>query len=372
MDICHSSQVTSSTGPRLRSILESIPSYKAGQPAPVQPGVIPFKLSSNENPFPPLPEIVEAAAAATGSMQLYPDFASTDLVNAIATRFCVPASHIAVATGSVALTQQLVQITSEPGDGVMFAWRSFESYPIVTMIGGATPQRVALDGDDRHDLDAMLAAIDATTRLIFVCNPNNPTGTAVGSEALAAFVAAVPSDILVVIDEAYREFVDPGTIPDGLDFYREYENVAVLRTFSKAYGLAGLRVGFCIAHEAVADALRKVQIPFGVSSVAQAAGIAALESTVEGEAFARCELLVSERTRVLTSLRAAGFAPSESEANFVWLRLGERTADFAAACEAVGLAVRPFVGEGVRVSIGLPEANDRFLATAVTWLGSRA
>lgn len=358
--------------PKLRSILTSIPSYKAGQPAPVQPGVIPFKLSSNENPFPPLPEIVEAAAAATASMQLYPDFASTELVDAIASRFSVPASHVAVATGSVALTQQLVQITSEPGDGVMFAWRSFESYPIVTMIGGATPQRVSLDSEDRHDLDAMLDAIDATTRLIFVCNPNNPTGTAVGREALAAFVAKVPSDILIVIDEAYREFVDPGTIPDGLDFYRDYKNVAVLRTFSKAYGLAGVRVGFCIAHDEVADALRKVQIPFGVSSVAQAAGIAALDSVVETEAFDRCEILVRERNRVLAGLRAGGFTPSESEANFIWLRLGEQTADFAAACESVGLAVRPFVGEGVRVSVGLPEANDRFLATAVTWLGSRA
>ena len=364
--------MTSQSAPKLRSILESIPSYKAGQSAPVQPGVIPFKLSSNENPFPPLPEIVEAAAAATASMQLYPDFASTELVDSIASRFSVPAAHVAVATGSVALTQQLVQITSEPGDGVMFAWRSFESYPIVTMIGGATPQRVALDGDDRHDLEAMLAAIDSTTRLIFVCNPNNPTGTAVGREAIAAFLAAVPSDILVVIDEAYREFVDPGLIPDGLDFYREYSNVAVLRTFSKAYGLAGVRVGFCIAHEPVADALRKVQIPFGVSSIAQAAGVASLDPVVEAEAFARCELLVGERNRVLAGLRTAGFAPSESEANFIWLRLRERTADFASSCEAVGLAVRPFVGEGVRVSIGLPEANDRFLATAVTWLGSRA
>jgi histidinol-phosphate aminotransferase len=338
----------------------------------MQPGVIPFKLSSNENPFPPLPQIVEAAAAATASMQLYPDFASTELVDAIATRFSVPASHVAVATGSVALTQQLVQITSEPGDGVMFAWRSFESYPIVTMIGGATPQRVALDSEDRHDLDAMLAAIDSTIRLIFVCNPNNPTGTAVGREALAAFVDKVPSDILIVIDEAYREFVDPGLIPDGLDFYRDHQNVAVLRTFSKAYGLAGVRVGFCIAHEEVADALRKVQIPFGVSSVAQAAGVASLDPAVESEAFARCEILVRERNRVLAGLRAAGLAPSESEANFIWLRLGEQTADFAASCEAVGLAVRPFVGEGVRVSVGLPEANDRFLATAVTWLGSRA
>jgi histidinol-phosphate aminotransferase len=327
-----------------------------------------YKLSSNENPFPPLPEIVQAATTAANSMQLYPDFASTALVDALAQRFDVPASHIAVATGSVALTQQLVNITSEPGDSVMFAWRSFESYPIVTMIGGATPVRVPLDANDRHDLDAMLEAIDSTTRLIFVCNPNNPTGTAVGEKPLAGFLSKVPSDVLVVIDEAYREFVDPGTIPDGLDFYREYANVAVLRTFSKAYGLAGLRVGFCIAHEPVAEALRKVQIPFGVSSIAQAAGIAALVSEVEQAAFTRCETLVLERNRVRDALAAAGFSPSESEANFVWLRLGEKTSAFAEACEGAGVAVRPFAGEGVRVSVGLPQANDQFISTAKIWL----
>ena len=363
--------MTSSSGPRLRSILDAIPAYKAGQPARVLEGVTSYKLSSNENPFPPLPEIVQAATTAATSMQLYPDFASTQLVSALGKRFNVPESHLAVATGSVALTQQLVNITSEPGDSVMFAWRSFESYPIVTMIGGATPVRVALDADDRHDLDAMLAAIDSTTRLIFVCNPNNPTGTAVGAKELSAFLAKVPSDVLVVIDEAYREFVDPGKIPDGLDFYREYQNVAVLRTFSKAYGLAGLRVGFCIAHEPVAEALRKVQIPFGVSSVAQAAGIAALLPAVEKAAFSRCEILVTERNRVSDELTAAGFAPSESEANFVWLRLGEQTSAFAEACESAGVAVRPFTGEGVRVSVGLPEANDQFIATAKIWLESQ-
>ncbi len=356
-------------GPRLRSILSQIPAYKAGLAAPVHEGVTPHKLSSNENPFPPLPSVLAAARLAAGSMQLYPDFASTELVAALAGRFSVPTSHLAVATGSVALTQQLVNITSGPGDAVMFAWRSFESYPIVTMIGGATPVQVALDSDDRHDLNAMLNAVDDSTRLIFVCNPNNPTGTAVGREVLENFVNAVPSHVLIVIDEAYREFVNPGSIPDGLDLYRDRANVAVLRTFSKAYGLAGLRVGFCIAHEPVAEALRKVQTPFGVSSVAQAAAVAALAA--EGEALDRVHLLIGERQRVQEGLVAAGFAPSESEANFIWLRLAELTSDFAQACESVGLAVRPFAGEGVRVSIGLPEANDRFMETAAQWLRTR-
>ena len=357
--------VSTDPGPRLRAILSQIPGYKAGQAAPVREGMTPHKLSSNENPFPPLPAVLAAALEAAASMQFYPDFASSALVSALAARFDVPQAHIAVSTGSVALTQQLVNITSGPGDGVMFAWRSFESYPIVTMIGGATPVRVDLDADDRHDLKAMLAAIDDSTRLIFICNPNNPTGTAVGRAALESFVRAVPSDVLVVIDEAYREFVDPGSIPDGLDLYREHANVAVLRTFSKAYGLAGLRIGFCIAHEPVAEALRKVQTPFGVSSVAQAAAIAALGA--EAEAMERVDLLIGERERVRVALVSAGLAPSESEANFIWLRLGEQTADFAQACESVGLAVRPFAGEGVRVSVGLAEANDRFIETAIQW-----
>lgn len=359
--------MATSPGPRLRAILDSIPAYKAGQPARVQPGITAHKLSSNENPFGPLPAVLDAAREAAASMQLYPDFASTALVGAIASRFAVPEAQVTVATGSVGLTQQLVQIACDAGDGVMFAWRSFESYPIVTLIGGAVPQRVALDADDRHDLDAMADAIDETTRLVFVCNPNNPTGTAVGGRALAEFIERVPDDVLIVIDEAYREFVDPGAVPDGLDFARDHANVAVLRTFSKAYGLAGLRVGFCIAHAPVADALRKVQVPFGVSSVAQAAGVAALQPAVEAAAMERVELLVAERARVDAGLRAAGLAPSVSEANFVWLRLGEQTGHFAEACESAGLAVRPFADEGVRISIGLPEANDRLLATATSW-----
>jgi len=353
------------SGPRLRHDLDAIPAYKAGQPARVIPGVSPHKLSSNEIPFPALPSVLAAAEDALGDMHRYPDFASSTLVRALAQRFSVPVSDIAVATGSVGLAQQLVQIAAGAGDSVMFGWRSFESYPIVTQIAGANRQAIALDAADRYDLDAMLSAIDNTTRLIFVCNPNNPTGTAVDRDALERFVNAVPSDILVVIDEAYREFVDPERIPDGLDFYRRFDNVAVLRTFSKAYGLAALRVGFCIAHEPVAEALRKVQVPFGVSSVAEAAAVAALK--VEDELLERCRHIVAERERVISRLEACGLQPSESEANFIWLRLGERTMDFATACEDAGLAVRPFAGEGVRVSIGVEEANDRFLNVVERW-----
>jgi len=353
---------------RLRSALDSLPAYKAGRPARVVEGVTSYKLSSNENHHLPLPSVLRAAEQALGDLHRYPDFASTALVEAIAAHVDVPSDHVAVGTGSVGLLQQLVQITSEPGTGVVFAWRSFEAYPIVTQIAGATAQVVPLDADDRHDLDAMLAAIDETTRIVLVCNPNNPTSTAVDRESLGRFVAAVPSDILVVVDEAYVEFVDRTRIPDGLDFYRQRENVAVLRTFSKAYGLAALRVGYCIAHEPVAEALRKVQVPFGVSTIAQAAAIASLAA--EDELFERVQQIAAERDRVIAGLRAAGFMPAESEANFVWLRLGDTTVDFAEHCTEQGLSVRPFAGEGVRITVGEPEANDRLLDVAGAWITS--
>ncbi|MFZ4485194.1 MAG: histidinol-phosphate transaminase [Candidatus Nanopelagicales bacterium] len=352
---------------RLRSTLGGIPAYKAGQPPTVAPGMTSYKLSSNENHHDPLPSVLKAAELALYEMHRYPDYGSSALVTEIAQHFKVPVSDIAVGTGSVGLLQQLVQITAGPGDGVLFGWRSFEAYPIMTQILGATAQAVPLDADDRHDLVAMLASIDDTTRIALICNPNNPTGTAVGREAIARFVEAAPKDLLIVIDEAYCEFVDPAKIPDGLDFYRAHENVAVLRTFSKAYGLAALRVGYCIAHEPVAEALRKVQVPFGVNSVAQAAAIASLQA--EDELLDRVRAIIAERARVQAALDAVGLHPAESEANFVWLRLGERTMEFAGACDAVGLSVRPFAGEGVRITIGEPEANTRFIEHAEAWAG---
>ena len=351
--------------PRLRAALDSLPAYKAGKPATVVPGVTPFKLSSNENHHDPLPSVVDAIEAALSEVHRYPDYGSAALLDALSARFDVPVDHISVGTGSVGMLQQLVQITSGPGDGVLFGWRSFEAYPIMTQIAGATAQLVSLDEDDRYDLPAMLEAIDDTTRLVLVCNPNNPTGTAVGRAALADFLAAAPRDLLIVIDEAYTEFVDPDLIPDGLDFYRQYDNVAVLRTFSKAYGLAGLRVGYCVAPEPITQALRKVQVPFGVSTMAQVAAIASLEH--EDELLERVSMIMRERARVEEGLRVAGLSPSESEANFVWLRLGDRTPSFARACDEVGLSVRPFGDEGVRITIGEPEANSRLIDLAATW-----
>ncbi|MBL1083305.1 histidinol-phosphate transaminase [Streptomyces actinomycinicus] len=351
----------SETSPKLRAELEGIPTYKPGKPAAAG-GPVAYKLSSNENPYPPLPGVLETVTAAAGNFNRYPDLACTGLVAELSDRFGVPLADLATGTGSVGIAQQLVQATSGPGDEVIYAWRSFEAYPIVTQISGARSVQVPLTPGDVHDLDAMADAITDRTRLIFVCNPNNPTGTVVRRAELEQFLDRVPDDVLVVLDEAYREFIRDPEVPDGVELYRKRPNVCVLRTFSKAYGLAGLRVGFAIAHEPVAAALRKTAVPFGVSQLAQEAAIASLRA--EDELLGRVGSLVCERTRVVDALRAQGWTVPETQANFVWLRLGERTVAFAQACEDHGVVIRPFPGEGVRVTVGEAEANDIFLKVA--------
>ncbi|MFE1975280.1 histidinol-phosphate transaminase [Streptomyces hygroscopicus] len=347
--------------PKLRAALDGIPTYKPGRPAAAG-GPRAFKLSSNENPYPPLAGVLETAANAAASLNRYPDLACTELIAELAGRFDVPLEHLATGTGSVGVAQQLVQSTAGPGDEVIYAWRSFEAYPIITQIAGATSVRVPLTDAEEHDLEAMADAITDRTRLIFVCNPNNPTSTVVRRAELERFLDRVPSDVLVVLDEAYIEFIRDERVPNGIDLYRDRPNVCVLRTFSKAYGLAGLRVGFAIAHEPVAAALRKTAVPFGVSQLAQDAAVASLRS--EDALRERVDALVTERARVWDALVAQGWTVPDSRANFVWLRLGERTADFAAACEAAGVVVRPFPGEGVRVTVGEREANEIFLRAA--------
>nr|WP_202500270.1 histidinol-phosphate transaminase [Streptomyces sp. SID5476] len=348
----------------MRAELEGIPTYKPGKPAAAG-GPVAYKLSSNENPYPPLPGVLETVTGSAASFNRYPDMACTGLVNELADRFGVPVTDLATGTGSVGVAQQLLQATSGPGDEVIYAWRSFEAYPIITQISGATSVQVPLTPGDVHDLDAMAGAITDRTRLIFVCNPNNPTGTAVRRAELERFLDQVPSDVLVVLDEAYREFVRDVEVPDGVEFYRERPNVCVLRTFSKAYGLAGLRVGFAIAHEPVAAALRKTAVPFGVSQLAQDAAVASLRA--EDALLGRVGSLVCERNRVVEALRGQGWTVPDTQANFVWLRLGERTVEFAGACEQAGVVVRPFPGEGVRVTIGETEANDILLKVTETF-----
>jgi histidinol-phosphate aminotransferase len=229
-------------------------------------------------------------------------------------------------------------------------------------MAGAVSVQVPLLPDERHDLDAMAAAVTERTRVIFICSPNNPTGQAVTALELEEFLERVPSDLVVVLDEAYAEFIGDDDIHDGVSVGRRHDNVVLLRTFSKAYGLAGLRVGFSIAHPEVTEALRKTALPFGVSSIAEEAALVSLEA--EDELFERVHALVNERRRVTGALQEQGWELHPSFANFVWLRLGDLSAEFAAACEEQGITVRTFPGEGVRVTVAETEANDRFIEVA--------
>lgn len=352
--------------PRLRHALDGIPTYKPGRPAAAREGAPAYKLSSNENPYPPLPSVLDTVRDAASSFNRYPDMFATGLTAAIAARFDVPVSHVATGTGSVGVLQQVVQSTAAEGDEVVYAWRSFEAYPIAVAVTGATSVQVPLAEGARHDLHAMLEAITDRTKVVVLCTPNNPTGPALTHAEVEAFVERVPSHVVVVVDEAYREFVRSEDPVDGLRLYEARRNVAVMRTFAKAYGLAGFRVGYLVAPAEIAGAVRACALPFGVSSVAQAAAVASLAA--EEELMARVEALVAERERVVAELRLQGWSIPDAQGNFVWLALRERTAEFAAAAEEDGIMVRPFVGEGVRVSVGEPEANDIFLALAAKWV----
>ena len=345
--------------PRFRSVLASFASYQPGGGAPGA-----ARLCSNESPYGPLPSVLQVIAAAAGGTNRYPDNGSGELTAAIAARLGIPAGHVAVGCGSVGLTQQLLSATAEPGDEVLYAWRSFEAYPALTDLAGATSVRVPLR-EAGHDLAAMARAITSQTRLIFICNPNNPTGTVVRRAELTWFLDQVPPDCLVVLDEAYHEYVRDPHVPDGLSLYPGRPNLALLRTFSKAYGLAALRVGYLIGHEPVVAAVRKTQLPFTVNALAQAAAIASLAA--EAELMARVQDVVAERGRVADELRDQGWAVPATEANFVWLALGPDTVAFGAACEQAGVIVRPYPPDGVRISIGDPADNDTFLKLARAW-----
>lgn len=347
---------------RLRETLASLPAYVPGRSVP---GAI--KLASNESPTGPLPHVVARVAESAAEVNRYPDNNSVELTAALARRHGVDPSRVAVGCGSVSLCQQLVHITSGSGDEVVYAWRSFEAYPIVVAVGGATGVPVPLTADHRHDLPAMLAAITPVTRLVFVCNPNNPTGTTVGRAELEAFLADVPRDVLVVLDEAYREYVDDPDVPDGLELLADHPNLVVLRTFSKAYGLAGLRVGYAVtADPAVAAALRQVQAPFAVTTLGQLAALASLEPPASQQLAERVALARAERARVREALLARGYEVPASQGNFVWLPLGDDATAFAEACETGGVIVRAFAGSGVRVTVSTPEDDDAFLAAVAT------
>ena len=348
-----------------RPDLEALPTYIPGRSVP---GAI--KLASNEVPFGPLPGVVEALVEAAEGVHRYPDMGVVALRDKIAERVGVSPERVVTGCGSVALAEHLARTACLPGDSILYSWRSFEAYPIIAATTGAESIKVPNTAAHEHDLKAMAGAVSPGTRLIFVCNPNNPTGTSISRTALDEFLSLVPEDVIVVLDEAYREFVTDPDVTDGLETYGNRPNVVVLRTLSKAWGLAGLRIGYLVAQPAVADAVRKVVTPFSTNAAAQAAALAALEQ--EAEMRRRCDIIIAERERVHATLVKWMPDVPRSQANFVWLPLRDRAVEFAQACEAHRVIVRPFAGDGVRVTIGTPEENDAFLAAAEKYLGPEA
>lgn len=330
----------------IRPDLASLPTYV--------PGVRDeraIKLSSNECAEAPLPSVIDAMREALSGVNRYPDMGAVQLRAALAEHLGVTPEQIAVGTGSSALCQQLVTATAGPGDEVAFPWRSFEAYPIFAQVAGATPVPVPLTADQRVDLSALAAAVTERTKLVFVCNPNNPTATTVTDAEFAAFMESVPGDVLVALDEAYFEYNRAADSPIATEVIARYPNVVVLRTFSKAYGLAGARVGYAFGPQAVIEALNKVAVPFSVSSLAQVAACASLAA--QDELRERIDVTVAERARVVAKLGLA-----ESQANFVWLpgagpEMAERLA-------AEGVLVRAFP-EGIRVTVTNADETDALL-----------
>nr|WP_307220460.1 histidinol-phosphate transaminase [Microbacterium sp. SORGH_AS_0888] len=351
---------------RVRPEIAALPPYRQGK----QAGEGAFKLSSNENPFDPLPHVVEVLRARV-DMNRYPDATAARLRERLGERYGVAADEVHVGAGSVALLYQLVQAAAGAGDEVVYAWRSFEAYPGLAVVAGARPVEVPLTDESRHDLPAMAAAVTDRTRVVIVCSPNNPTGPVVHQAEFDAFVAAVPDDVLIILDEAYTEFV---TDPDAVDGLREpgiaRPNVVVLRTFSKAYGLAGLRVGYAIGHRRVLDAARSTAIPLAVTAQAEEAALASLDA--EAELRARVEVIAERRDRLVAALREAGWRVPEAQGNFVWLATGAETTAVAAEFEAAGLIVRGFAGDGIRVSVGEPDAVEKVLRIAASVVGNLA
>ncbi|MDW3219495.1 MAG: histidinol-phosphate transaminase [Acidimicrobiales bacterium] len=349
---------------RPRPAVDALPAYRPGKDAAQaeeEHGISDaIKLASNENPWPPVPAVAAAIEAAAAGVNRYADHRATALRSALGGWLGVADDRVAVGCGSVGLLQQLCLTYVDPGDEVVYPWRSFEVYPVYTQLVGGTAVTVPLV-DHAFDLDAVAAAVTDRTKLIFLASPNNPTGTALSSEQLSRFCSRVGHGTIVVIDEAYREFNDEALGDPVRDVLPHHPHAVVLRTFSKAHGLAGLRLGYMVGDPAVVEAVDKTLFPFAVNAIAQAAGIAAIEA--QADIAERVALLRSERDRVGEALAAAGHDFPQPNANFVWLPFGERTDAIHLELERRGVVTRPFAGEGIRVTIGTPEQNDRFLAT---------
>ena len=351
----------------MRPAVDALPAYKPGKAAEQAERehniAEAIKLASNENPYPPPAAVVEAVAAACRSGNLYCDHRATAVREALADRLNLAVEQVTVGAGSVALLYQLATAYIDPGDEAVTPWISFEAYPISVHTMGGTLVRVPLTGGHSFDLDAVAAAVTERTKLVFLATPNNPTGTAVSTGAVARLLESVPDHVVVLVDEAYREFADPALGDPVVELLPRFDNVAVARTFSKAYGLASLRVGYVMAHPEITSAIDKCLIPFNVNGLAQAAALATLSDDAAAEAQANIDAIKVERSRVAAALGAEGWDIPDAQANFVWMQLGARTDEVCIALERRGVVVRPFSGVGVRVTIGTPAQNDRFLTT---------
>ena len=349
---------------RVRPAVAAMASYRPGKSAAQaedEHGITDaIKLASNENPYPPVPAVVEAIAAAAGDVNRYGDHRAADLRAAIAGWLDVDVDRVAAGCGSVGLLQQLLLAYVDPGDEVVYPWPSFEAYPIDVQLTGGVEVTVPLV-DHTFDLEAVAGAVTDRTKLVLLANPNNPTGTAVHVDQLRRLVEQVPDDVLVVVDEAYREFVTADLGDPIADLQPDHPNVVVLRTFSKAFGLAALRTGYAVADPEVVVELDKVLIAFAVNHLAQVASLAAIAARDEVQTVV--DRITVERDRVVAALRADGWDLPDAHANFVYLPLGSQTDVVFPEMEKRGVVVRPFPGVGMRVTIGTPAQNDRFLAT---------
>ena len=360
----------------VRAAVDGLPAYRPGKAAEQAEeehqisGAI--KLASNESPFGPSESVVAAVAEAAAGANIYCDHRGTALREAIAAHLGdhVDPSMVTVGAGSVALLYQLAIAYLDPGDEMVTPWVSFEAYPIATQMMGATLVRVPLTTDWAFDLNAVADAVTPRTKLVALATPNNPTGTAVSTQAVAALADHVANDVVIVVDEAYREFADPALGDPLVDLLPRYPNVLAARTFSKAYGLAGMRVGYAIGDPECVSAIDKCQMPFNLSGPAQAAALAALGPTAQADMRTNVATLTAERTRVANELAAAGWTLPDAQANFVWLPSGEHTEALYAAMERQGVVTRPFAGLGIRVTIGTAAQNDRFLAALATAMKS--
>ena len=351
----------------MRPAVEALPAYKPGKAAEQaerEHGITDaIKLASNENPYPPPAAVTEAVATAVRGSNRYNDHRATETREALADRLDVGVDQVTVGAGSVALLYQLATAFVDPGDEVVTPWISFEAYPISVQTMGGTLVPVPLTAEWAFDLDAVAGAVTERTKLVLLATPNNPTSTAVSTADVRRMMDRIPDDVVVVVDEAYREFSDPALGDPVAELVPRYRNVLVARTFSKAYALAGLRVGYAVGDPEVVSAIDKCLIPFNVNGLAQAAALAALSAGAAEEAAANIGAIRTERDRVVAALAAARWDMPATQANFVWLPCGARTDEIYLSLEERGVVTRPFSGVGIRVTIGTPAQNDRFLAT---------